>query len=224
MESGDFHYNKDQWDKIVEIVERAGGVGKRETLEAKRVTLEKLIVVWKRSFDTTENKAREKDLQAKALARRQKQIAPESAKLNAVLSNLKKFMLDDPVLEPVAKKLEPVAKELAKISSTLDLEQQRRGRGRPENKHRKLLFKRVGEFWKEDLGLEWTPSESPMTRFIAAACCNVCKTTSSAVSQALIGGLKSDLEWVAKVMIGGVKIIGEDKQNLYQYRNRSSKI
>ena len=48
-----------------------------------------------------------------------------------------------------------------------------------------------------------------MTRFIAAACCNVCKVESSAVSQVLLGGLKSDLDWAANITIGGVKIIGK---------------
>ena len=70
-------------------------------------------------------------------------------------------------------------------------------------------FKRVGQFWEEDLELKWTRSESPMTRFIAAACCNVCKVTSSAVSQVLLGGLKRDLKW--ELTIDGVKIAGKDK-------------
>ena len=93
-----------------------GGEKARQTLDTHRVTLAKLIVIWKRQFDRAENKASERDLQAKALALRHKriaQIAAKSAKLNSVLSNLKKFMHDDPVLEPVVENLEPVAKNLA---------------------------------------------------------------------------------------------------------------
>ena len=127
MESDGFHYSEAQWDEIAKHVEAAGGA--KDRLDTHRVTLEKLITIWKRRFDKTESKAREKDLQAKALARRCKEMKAKSANLKAVLSKLTR---DDPLWEPLAEKL-------AKMSSTLDLEQPRRGRGRPENK-RKLLF------------------------------------------------------------------------------------
>ena len=85
---------------------RGQGERKLETLKEKRVLLEQQIVVWKQQFDKKENEAREKAeafAQAKALALQQKQIATESAKLNAVLSNLTTLMRDEPALEPVAR-------------------------------------------------------------------------------------------------------------------------
>jgi hypothetical protein len=203
MESGGFHYDGDgdQWREMVEIVKREGGQAAVDKLVAKRATFENRIKSWKRGFD--------KKRLARDKASNCKKIKAASANLRAVLSKLTTLMRDDPVWEPLAEKLTKIVLTLDHIDRVA--EQRGRRRGRPENKDRDILFKLVGQFWDEDLGLPWTRSESPMTRFISAACRHACDATSSAISQALIGGRRGDLEWAARVTIGGVNIVGEDK-------------
>ena len=200
-------YDDAQWGKIAEIVEREG-LAARERLEAKRVLLEKMIVALKPRLDETEKEARAKE---KNRVRRYQEIAAAAAVLRR--PNLARVMGND--LE--WKRLSDREHRLENFASTLDyihrVAEKRMASPRySEDKWRNLLFKRLGQFWEEDLELEWKDGDNTrMTQFIAAACGGVCDCTLSTIGSGLRNQRKADLKWAAKVTIKGVKILSKDK-------------